>query len=97
LQCEPGTNQFVPKQDGTLPQSHEGFSATKAKVWQTKLATYGVEHSLRPTDFLGRRLENQFLAILTECSVRAPSDDPATDRDGKKRSKARPEHLAKLL
>jgi GGDEF domain-containing protein len=28
-----------------------------------------LENSLRPTDFLGRWQENQFLAILTECSA----------------------------
>jgi diguanylate cyclase (GGDEF)-like protein len=33
-----------------------------------KVVGHTLENSLRPTDFLGRWQENQFLAILTECS-----------------------------
>jgi diguanylate cyclase (GGDEF)-like protein/PAS domain S-box-containing protein len=33
-----------------------------------KIVGHTLENSLRPTDFLGRWQENQFLAILTECS-----------------------------
>ena len=34
-----------------------------------RVAGQTLENSLRPTDFLGRWMENEFLAVLTECSA----------------------------
>lgn len=34
-----------------------------------RIAGQALQNSLRPTDFLGRWQENEFLAILTECSL----------------------------
>lgn len=34
-----------------------------------RVAGQTLDHSLRPTDFLGRWMENEFLSVLTECSA----------------------------
>jgi diguanylate cyclase (GGDEF)-like protein len=47
-------------------QSRDGPGAVAAVL---RVVGQTLENSLRPTDFLGRWQENQFLAILTECSA----------------------------
>jgi diguanylate cyclase (GGDEF)-like protein len=46
-------------------QARDGPGAIAAVL---RVVGLTLENSLRPTDFLGRWQENQFLAILTECS-----------------------------
>jgi diguanylate cyclase (GGDEF)-like protein/PAS domain S-box-containing protein len=46
-------------------QARDGPGAIAAVL---RVVGHTLENSLRPTDFLGRWQENQFLAILTECS-----------------------------
>lgn len=47
-------------------QTRDGPAATASVL---RVVGQSIETSLRPTDFIGRWQENQFLAILMECSV----------------------------
>jgi diguanylate cyclase (GGDEF)-like protein len=47
-------------------KSRYGGGAVTALI---RVAGQTLENSLRPTDFLGRWMENEFLAILTECNA----------------------------
>lgn len=47
-------------------RSRYGAGVVAAAV---RVAGQTLENSLRPTDFLGRWMENEFLAVLTECSA----------------------------
>ena len=47
-------------------QSRDGPGAIASVL---RVVGQTLENSLRPTDFLGRWQENQFLAVLTECSI----------------------------
>jgi diguanylate cyclase (GGDEF)-like protein/PAS domain S-box-containing protein len=47
-------------------QTRDGPGATASVL---RVIGQSLENSLRPTDFLGRWQENQFLAILIECSI----------------------------